>query len=425
MLADLDEKGRPIWRKPEEIPPQPLSTIELVGRQEQGNLLVSGENLQALTSLQEHFSGTVQCVYIDPPFNAHSEFSHYRDEFSGDLWLELMRPRLEKIRTLMRPSGLIFVHIDHRELAQLKLLMDDIFGAKNFVSLVTVKVKDPAGVGQQSLLFDVCEYLLVYSRDPAHVPRERRSLSHDLSAVSGPVKGYRKALVDPGHSELVKTVKRRLVGEIKIHRCEGYRIKVFDRSTPYEEYLLNFEKIFADYNPSGGTINQIKNEIPARGLSFIEYVPQKGRGAGKLTKVYFLNRRILAWLRDIASADSQGRIARKAKLTNIWEVATAQLFAEGGVDFRQGKKPEALLDRIISLATVPGDLVLDAFLGSGTTAAVAHKLGRRWIGIEKEPAVRTHAFARLKRVVSGADRTGISKQAGWKGGGGFEFCGLG
>ena len=137
--------------------------------------------------------------------------------------------------------------------------------------------------------------------------------------------------------------------------------------------------------------------------------------------MYFLNRRILAWLRDTVTRDGRGGLRRRAKLTNLWDMPNAPLHREGGVDFRFGKKAEALLARLLSVATKPGELVVDAYLGSGTTAAVAHKLGRRWIGIESGPQARTHALRRLKAVVEGKDPSGITSAVGWKGGGGFQY----
>ena len=338
----------------------------------------------------------------------------------------MMKARLEILKKLLRKDdGIIFVHIDYREYAQLKILMDEIFGRENFVSFITLKVKDPAGVGQQSLIFDVCEYLLVYARDFNSMRNRDTKHASDYRATEEKVKGYNKAIVDFGKPELIKVLNRQNVGEIKIYRCMGYKIRRFGKRDSYKDYLQYFDRIFADYNPSGGTILQIRDEFPEGELSFMEYVPIKGKDAGQLTRVYFLNRRILAWLKDIAEINEEGQIVKKSKLTNFWEVPNAQLFSEGGVEFKQSKKPEALIARIIDIATSPGDWVLDSFLGSGTTAAVAHKLGRKWIGIELGEHAETLCLPRLKRVISGEDQTGISKQVGWKGGGGFRYCVLG
>jgi len=436
VLLGLDNNGKPIWGTKADLETRLLVQLEAVGETNPDNLndlyeqadklLIKGDNLLALKALEPHFAGNIKCIYIDPPFNTGGAFEHYDDGLEHTIWLSMMKARLEILKKLLRKDdGIIFVHIDYREYAHLKVLMDEIFGRQNFLSFITVKVKDPAGVGQQSLIFDVCEYLIVYARDLASMRNAPTRYTFEFRPIDGMVSGYNKAILDFGKPVLEKIINRQNVGEIKIYRCEGYEIKRFGAKTPYEEYLQHFQTIFADYNPSGGTILQIRNEFPAGVLSFMEYVPTKGKGAGQLSRVYFLNRRILAWLKDIAETNGEGQIVRKTKLTNIWEVSNAQLFSEGGVDFPQSKKPEALIQKIIELSTSPGDWVLDSFLGSGTTAAVAHKLGRKWVGVEIGEHAETLCLPRLKRVVSGEDQTGISKQVGWKGGGGFRYCVLG
>jgi adenine-specific DNA-methyltransferase len=435
VLLEVDAEGRPVLASTHDLSPRPLVEFQRVGRYDPDsptdplvsgdNLLIRGNNLLALNAIEARFAETIKCVYIDPPFNTGNMLGHYEDEFEDDLWLSLMKPRLEALKRLLRPrDGVIAVHIDHRELAPLKLLMDETFGKQNLVSLVTLRVKDPAGVGQQSLIFDVCEYLLLYARDTKHLRLAAPRLSGEAVPVPGAVKGYRKALIETGEAHLVKTVHRPQAGDVRIYRFTDFNVRRFGKQDSPAEYVRHFDRMFADYNPGGGMILDIKSELPATGLSCIEYTPTRGRDRDKLTRVYFLNRRILAWLKDVAKKDGRGRILRTLRLTNLWEVPTAQLFAEGGVEFRHGKKPEALVARILALVTDPGDWVLDSFLGSGTTAAVAHKLGRRWIGIENGAHAETHCLPRLKRVVAGADPTGITRQAKWKGGGSFRYCGL-
>src|SRR3989304_8540921 len=176
VLLGLEEDSKPIWGTKADLGPRPLVQLEAVGQvnhdnpnelYEQGdNLLIKGDNLLALKALEQHFAGKIKCIYIDPPFNTGNAFEHYDDGLEHTIWLSMMKARLEILRKLLkRDDGIIAIHIDYREYAQLKILMDEIFGRENFVSFITLKVKDPAGVGQQSLIFDVCEYLLVYARD--------------------------------------------------------------------------------------------------------------------------------------------------------------------------------------------------------------------------------------------------------------------
>lgn len=435
VLLGLDENGKPIWGIKDDLEPRLLVQLKSVGNVNadnpsdlyaQGdNLLIRGDNLLALKSLEQYFAKKIKCIYIDPPFNTGNAFEHYDDGLEHTIWLSLMKARLQLLKNLLAQDGFIYVHIDHVEFAYLKVLLDEIFGRRNLVSFITLKVKDAAGVGQQSLLFDVCEYILAYARNLDATKQRGLKAASEFAEHAGPIKGYNRAMLDFGKPRLIKTINRQNVGKIKIYKCVGYKIKKFNQKDSFEEYLRNFDRIFVDYNPSGGTILQIRNKFPKGELSFMEYTPTKGRDAGQLTRVYFWNRRILAWLKDIAELNEEHRIVKKTKLTNFWEFPNASLFAEGGVDFPQSKKPEALLQRIIEISTSQGDWVLDSFLGSGTTSAVAHKLGRKWIGIEIGEHAETLCLPRLTRVVKGEDQTGISKQVGWEGGGGFRYCVLG
>lgn len=434
--------GQPVWRLEKDIPLRIIRQREIVGESnciynstekkwvkcniplESENLMIRGDNLLALKALEEDFTGKVKLVYIDPPFNTGYAFEHYDDGLEHSTWLSMMKPRLKILRGLLCKEGLIFVHIDYRNFCQLKLLLDEEFTKNNLLSIITLKVKDAAGVGQESPIFDVCEYLLVYANNFEAAKEELRKKAYEYSAEQSFVKGYNKAIVGFGKPKLVKEIEQGRVGKIKIYELENYEVKKFGRKDSYKDYLSRFDKIFTDYNPSGGMILAIRDQIPEKGLSYIEYIPTKGASAGQLTKVYFLNNRIISFLNGIAEK-SGDEIIRRKKLTNLWEVVTASLSNEGDVNFPQSKKPERLIQQIIELGSNPEDLVLDSFAGSGTTGAVAHKMGRKWIMVEIGKHAETLCKHRLSRVVSGEDQTGISKQVNWKGGGGFAYCELG
>ena len=258
----------------------------------------------------------------------------------------------------------------------MKVLCDEIFGRENHISTVTVKVKDPAGVGQQAPIFDICEYLLVYAKDIKQFKEDLPEFTN-TSPFTKKAKAYRNLIVKYGEPKFVSEVERQQVGLVKIYECEDYEISNTNELS-FDQYVENRDSIAADYNPSGGTILAIRDQIPARGLSFIEYTPTKGKMAGKLDRVYFLNRRILAFLSDIVIKTEDG-VFRKSKLTNLWDIPNASLHLEGGVEFRNGKKPEELIKKILSFATTEGDLIMDFHVGSGTTTAVAHKMNRQWI----------------------------------------------
>jgi len=419
----------------EALLPRPLIEIDAFGDErgkpfnpEKSNLLIKGENLFALQSLIPYYAGQVKLIYIDPPFNIGGDetFIPYDDNYEHSVWLSMIEERLILMKKLLHDSGLIVVHIDYRELHYLKVLLDSVFVRDNFLSMVTLEVKDPAGVGQQSPIFDVCEYLLIYAKDMQIFRSSNKYKAFEEEIHYGKVKGYNKALIKCGEGELVKTIERAHVGTVKIYQVKNYEAERFSKNATVASYHQKFDQIFADYNPDGGMILAIKDEIPEEGLSYIEYTPTRGRNSGKETKVYFLKRRILSWLHNVAEAIEPGVYKKSRKITNNWKVVTATLGAEGNVDLPKGKKPERLIAKIIGSYSTENDLILDAFAGSGTTAAVSHKIKRRWITMEwREDYINDKCLPRLKGVISGEDQTGISQQVDWQGGGGFRFLEVG
>ena len=382
------------------------------------NMLIYGDNLLALKALEQDYAGKIKCIYIDPPYNTGSAFEHYDDNLEHSNWLSLMKPRLEILRNLLADDGSLWISIDYNELAYLKIMCDEIFGRQNEISLVTVKVKDPAGVGQQSVIFDVSEYILAYAKNLKSFKEQDKEL-FELSKITEPVKGYNNFIKNYGEPQFIKTIERGGVGKVNIYSCKNALIENAN-TLSFQEYLQNFANIAADYNAGGGMIVAIRDQIPSKGLSFIEYTPLKGKNKGKNTKVYFKNRRILSFLSSI-SENIDNKPYKKSKLTNIWSMKNSALHLEGGVDFPNGKKAEHLIQKILDISTNPGDLVLDSFLGSGTTAAVAHKMGRKYIGIELGEHCHTHCIPRLQKVIDGTDQGGISKAVNWQGGGGFKY----
>ena len=384
------------------------------------NLIIKGNNLIALHTLKEQFREKVKLIYIDPPYNTGNDSFGYNDNFNHSTWLTFEKNRLEAAKYFLSNSGSIWISIDEREFAYLKVLCDEIFGRENHISTVTVKVKDPAGVGQQAPIFDICEYLLVYAKN---VQQFKENLPEfvDTSHFTEKANGYRNLIVGYGQPRLVKEIERKNVGLVKIYECEDYEIANANK-LPFEEYVEKRKSIAADYNPSGGMILAIRGQLPAKGLSFIEYTPTKGKMAGRQSRVYFMNRRILSFLSEIL-IEIEGDVYRKSKLTNLWNIPNASLHLEGGVEFKNGKKPEVLLKKILSFGTVEGDLIMDFHVGSGTAAAVAHKMGRQYIGIEQMDYVKTITIERLTKVVAG-ESSGISRSVNWQGGGDFIYCEL-
>ena len=398
--------------------------VKNIQRDEKGtireNLIIKGNNLIALHTLKEQFREKVKLIYIDPPYNTGNDSFGYNDSFNHSTWLTFEKNRLEAAKYFLSKSGSIWISIDEREFAYLKVLCDEIFGRENHISTVTVKVKDPAGVGQQAPIFDICEYLLVYAKD---IKQFKENLPEfvDTAPFTEKANGYRNLIIEYGKPRLVKEIERKNVGLVKIFECEDYKIADANKLA-FEEYVEKRKSIAADYNPSGGMILAIRGQLPAKGLSFIEYTPTKGKMAGRQSRVYFMNRRILSFLSEIL-IEIEGDVYRKSKLTNFWNIPNASLHLEGGVEFKNGKKPEVLIKKILSFGTVEGDLIMDFHVGSGTAAAVAHKTGRQYIGIEQMDYVKTITIERLKKVVAG-EQSGISKSVKWQGGGDFVYCEL-
>ncbi len=385
-------------------------------------LLVKSENFQALNLLAEKYRERVKCIYIDPPYNTGNDEFLYRDNYQHACWLTMMTNRLARALDFLNLDGAIYVSIDEREIHRLWQLAEAILGSENKVAMVTVKVKDAAGVGQQSVLFDVCEYGVLWAKSLSEL-RARTSTNPavELEPVSAPLENYKHLVVSYGRKELVKTLHRANVGELRVYKCVDFKIEDARRLT-WAEYVSRASDIYADYNPSGGMILSIRGEIPAEGLSCIDYVPLKGRGAGQLQTVYFLDQRILARAADVL-VSRLGQTYRRSVMTNLWAVANAGLNKEGGVRLTSGKKPEALLWRVYDLLAPQKSLVMDFFLGSGTASAVAQKTGRRWLGVEVERSLLEMALRRMKRVIGG-DGTGISRRIHWLGGGFFAYCTL-
>lgn len=296
------------------------------------NLIIKGNNLMALHSIKNRFAGSVKFIYIDPPYNKEDDSFQYNDKFNHSTWLTFMKNRLEVAKELLRDDGVIAIQIDNKEFAYLKILMDEIFG-ENELSTITVKVKDTAGTGQDSYLFDVCEYILLYAKDKKKA-RESLKPAVEYFPLEEPIKNYDNHILDYGEPVFYKEIERKNVGKIKIYTCKGAKITKFKGD--FKEYLAQREHIAADYNPSGGMIKAIRNELPKTGLSYIEYVPTRGKNAGKQTKVYFINARILSFVSDITE-EIDGVVYKRERISNLWEFPNAGLHLEGGVQFTNGK----------------------------------------------------------------------------------------
>lgn len=386
------------------------------------NLIIKGNNLLALHSLKKQFEDKVKLIYIDPPYNTGSDSFSYNDNFNHSSWLTFMKNRLEVAKELLREDGSIFIQCDDNEQAYLKVLCDEIFGRENKLSTITVKVKAPAGVGQESFLFDVNEYILVFAKDITIVDVNIIKEQSDLQ--SNTYNQYKKLIHNISEGKFVKTLHSEKIGDIDLLEHKQFEIENIDKENLNETfYSENINKIIRTTNPQGGLLNKLLPKIPKKGLFSITYKPTKGKKSEDKITYYFLDGSLILWLSDSALLEN-GKIKKLSKMTNLWNDNFFQgISNEGGVTLLGGKKPEFLIKRILELSTSPNDIVLDYHLGSGTTAAVAHKMNRQYIGIEQLDYGENDSVVRLQNVING-DQSGISKSVNWQGGGSFVYLEL-
>lgn len=414
------------------------------GDPESGNMLIHGDNLLALRALEQEYSGQIKCIYIDPPYNTGNAFEYYDDGLEHSIWLSLMKPRLEILRSLLSVEGTIWIQIDDEEQAYLKVLCDEVFGRNNFVNMISVNMKNIAGAsggGEDKKIKKNCEYILVYAKEYSVMPLFKGAYVYtEMSELiqqyieEGKSWKYTTVLLDPGTKEYIGSTVDGDNNEIRIfarHNPIMMSVKQLAQKkniTEKEAYRLYGTNIFRTTNAQTSIRTRVmqyrkENRIDDQLLS-IEYVPRSGKNKGTVYEQFYKDNicNLFVWLKD-TSEIIDGELYKKDLQGTYWDMNPwmKNLTKEGDVEFPNGKKPESLVSQILSMASEEGDLVLDSFLGSGTTAAVAQKMGRRYIGIGLGNHAYSHCYPRLKRVTDGTDQGGISKAQNWKGGSGFKF----
>jgi len=417
-----------------EQPPARLQARATVGRQSHGdNMLIRGDNLPVMAALLATYEGKVKLAYLDPPFNTDARFEHYDDALPEGLWLSMMRDRLNLVHRLLGEDGTVVVHIDFRRLASTQLLLDDVFGRDCFCSLISwQRAPERTVLGQGSTpIVTLVEYLLVYGRTAGCAGLKKRTRL--VPAGLHYLKSYNLILRDLGSRAPVAEVPGdRGRPPTRVWRHTGAQVERLStslvRSQPQAAYNLwvqNHHQMVqsVSIHPENTFQRRLLDVMDERGFYSAEYVPSRGKRAGRKVTSLYLDGRRLIHLRDY-SVVRKSEIYRWADMSNLWrveEIGVTGTSSEGGVTMRRGKKPERLLQRVLSIASSPGDLVLDPFAGSGTTGAVAQKMGRRWIMIELGSQAESMCLPRLTRVVEGRDPSGVSSACDWKGGGGFSF----
>lgn len=408
------------------------------------NTLIHGDNLIALQALQQDFAGKIKCIYIDPPYNTGSAFEYYDDNLEHSIWLSLMKKRLELLRELLSDDGSIWIQIDDEEQAYLKVMCDEIFGRSNFVNMISVNMKNIAGAsggGEDRRLKKNCEYILIYARN--YDLLDTFKAAYDYEEISELVARYKEegvswkytsVFLDEGQKTYITSTVDGDGNEIKIFEHKDYILKSIaavatdEGITEKDVYYKYANKIIRTTMPQSSIRPRVMKKLQETGytndLISIEYVPKTGKNKGAVYTQYYKGDKynLFAWLADVLE-ERDGVYYKKTMQGTYWDytAGTKNLTKEGSVEFSNGKKPEALIERIFSMTTTDGDYVMDSFLGSGTTAAVAHKMHRKWIGIEMGDHAYSHCKVRIDRVINGEDTGGITKDEKWQGGGGYHF----
>jgi len=360
------------------------------------NRLIFGDNLLALKALEQEFSGKVRCVYIDPPYNTGSAFAQYEDGLEHSIWLGLIRERLVLLRRLLRHNGSCWIHLDDNEAHYCRVIADEVFGRDNFIANV-VWNKSYAVRSNAQFFSTSHEHILVYARDRSALELNRFGRTQKQAGR------YANPDNDPRGPWQSVTMTISLVGGA--------------RGRQYAKTGVS-ENIFEVRSPSGKVFLPPENRCWSRTPSGFKKLDDDGR---------------ISWGTDGSSTPRLKMYLSEAAEgiipTTLWadgsefghnQDGIRELRALGIGDFPT-PKPERLISQVLALASDPGDIVLDSFAGSGTTGAVAHKMGRRWIMVELGEHCHTHIIPRLKKVVDGEDAGGVTEATGWNGGGGFRY----
>lgn len=394
------------------------------------NKLIFGDNLLALKALEAQYAGQIKCIYIDPPYNTGNAFEHYDDGLENSIWLGLMQARLEILNILLSDDGFIAVQIDDKQFARLYLIMCEIFGEKN-LKTICIKMSEPTGVKMASInkngsIAKLKEYVILAGKNGVKgltlekIPKgswdyEYKTVcvgleKHDLEFIKNTLDDEERSESDVEKVELLSK-------KLSFKSAKDYCSELGNKKLTEEWLFENAWRIVQFATLTGGA----KDLAVEKKLAY-SHVPSAFIITTKQSKAYLVK----------GDFNHETRLPRCKMLFadkylevhpgDFWsDIKTTGLDNEGGIHFKNGKKPERLVKRIIAMTTKPNDIVLDSFGGSGTTGAVAHKMGRRWIMVELGEHCHTHIIPRLEKVVDGEDQGGISKSVHWMGGGGFRY----
>ncbi len=385
------------------------------------NIIINGDNLLALRALEQQFSGRLKCVCVDPPFNTGAAFEHYEDGVQHSTWLDLMCRRFKIIYNLLADDGFLLVHLDDSEMAYCKVMLDEIFGRDNYLNTISMTTNEPSGFkATGSSIFSTANYILMYAKNRFKGKVKKIYIEKEYD------KAYSKVLLNDRDKDHFSTWKYTSISDV-VSTTLGFTNQAAAKKAIGKEA---FEDAIKDY-----AIKNAKNVFRTAAIGGgAKLKRQKTIDLSKQKRdvvivhpnedvegFFILNgEQIIFYDNRLYMID--GKLVPGQVITDVWtDISWTGIANEGGVEFKNGKKPEKLIARLLELTTKKNDWVLDSFLGSGTTAAVAHKMQRKYIGIELGEQAISHCYPRLKSIVMGSDQTGISKTVDWKGGGGFKF----
>lgn len=391
------------------------------------NMLIHGDNLIALQALQQDYAGKIQCIYCDPPYNINAANGQYDDNIANSEWLSLMKQRLQLLDSLLTENGVILVQIDKEQSAYLKVLMDEVFTRSAYITTIAVRMSATSGFkiehSDKTIVKNV-EYIHVYSRNLRISPAyEEADYDSHYSSIIKPSENGKFRLCNLLQEEEVIADFKRYYIDVKAANLT----KLYKVSEKFREYVYNNMNVIGRTHTAPAGAEKEKTFLNSTLKDTYEVIEREYSG-GK----YYIKRTntgfnqfipISLKFKMVDSIDGY-----TMKLSNIlgdwWDGFYSDMGNvdnEGSVYFKNSKKPERLILRILNMFTKPGEYVLDSFLGSGTTAAVAHKMGRKWIGIELGDHAYTLCKPRLDGIIDGKDDAGISRFVDWEGGGGYHF----
>ena len=382
------------------------------------NLIIRGNNVLALSSLCGRYTNRIQFIYIDPPYNTANDSFKYNDTFKRSTWLSFMKTRIQIARKLLRESGVIAIQINYKEYSYLKVVCDEFLGEENYITTVTIKTATTASFRAiNDCPVNVSEFIVIYAKNKAKAKIKPVYVACDYSEDYGSfIRNYDQ---DCSSWEIVPV-------DNLIYESEGVSSwQEYKRLHGENWKQIRYKKKAAFCMENSDRIVSL-NTMQKPSQEIVRVVEQSKRERNKVFQVgttYIYNGRTLAFfskkLREI-----DGKVTPTEILTNIWtDISFLSLGNEGGVDLPNGKKPEKLIQRLFGLFTDQDDIVMDYHLGTGTTCAVAHKMGMHYIGIEQLDYGQDDSLVRLQNVIAG-EQGGISKSVDWHGGGSFVYCEL-